>query len=244
MNKKFIKRLLFGILCVVAVIACCFVVIQYDVEGDKSMPFEIEKILMVSTVDGIKNEDAENLWNISLSQVNDLYIYIEKTENAKKETIKEIKLDNFSVIRPSGLGDTKIYKPTGELNSLYLQSKENHIEGEIIYVGDKLDNLKNGTISNIGGTIGFRYAIENLGKYVSNEDTEIVYNGSLLKKVGIELSQVQSTLSFDMTIKTSDKINYKGTIELTAPAGDIGEEGSSNVEITDFENVVFKRVKE
>ncbi len=244
MNKTFIKRLLFIIVCVLALLGCGFLILQYSVEGDKKMPFKISKILMISTVDGRKNDDAENLWNISLSQVNDLYIYVDKTDNNKDETIKEIRLDNFNVVRPSGIGDTKIFKPTGDLKSLYLQSTENQLDKKIIYVGDRIDDLKAGTISNIGGTIGFRYAIENLGKYVSNDDTEVVYNGSLLRKVGIELDKVKSTLNFDFTLVTSDKITYKGTVTVNTPAGDIGEEGHSNIEITDLDSVVFKRVKE
>ncbi len=245
MNKALLKKLLFALLCIIALIVVAYIVIRYEAEGDKNMPFKISKILMISTVDGAKVEDAQNLWNISLSQVNDLYIYIDKSNDNDKETIKSIKFDNFYITRPSGVGETKIYKPTGDLANLYNQSKENYVGSEIVYVGDRIDDLKAGIMSNIGGTIGFRYAIENLGAYVSNDDTEIVlYNGSLLNKVGITNDKITSKLNFDVTITTNDNVIYKGTISLDTPAGNLGEEGSSNLEITDFDNVVFKRVKE
>ena len=37
---------------------------------------------------------------------------------------------------------------------------------------------------------------------------------------------------------------YKGTIKMDTPSGDIVQEGQSNIEITDFKDVVFKRVSE
>ena len=37
-------------------------------------------------------------------------------------------------------------------------------------------------------------------------------------------------------------VTYKGTININLPAEDIIEKGSSNFEITDFSDVVFKRI--
>mgnify|MGYP003295324783 CR=1 FL=1 len=45
--------------------------------------------------------------------------------------------------------------------------------------------------------------LEKLGEYISNEDNEIVYDGTLLNKVGITLEEIKTNISFDLTIKTS-----------------------------------------
>ena len=50
-------------------------------------------------------------------------------------------------------------------------------------------------------------------------------------------------LSFDIAIQTNNNVTYKGNINVDTPAGDLTTEGSSNTEITNFDNVVFKRVK-
>ena len=39
------------------------------------------------------------------------------------------------------------------------------------------------------------------------------------------------------------ELSNKGNINVDTPAGDLTTEGSSNTEITNFDNVVFKRVK-
>ena len=126
---------------------------------------------------------------------------------------------------------------------MYSLSKQNYIGNKIVYLGDKIDDLKSLQISNNGGVAGFRLALENIGNYVSNDDTEIVYNGSLLNKVGITNDKIKMNLSFDIAIQTNNNVTYKGNINVDTPAGDLTTEGSSNTEITNFDNVVFKRVK-
>ena len=73
------------------------IMLKYDVEGEKELPFSISKILIISTVDGSLNEDAENIWNIGITQVNDIYMYIDKTMDTKA-TIEEYKKLKHSVI--------------------------------------------------------------------------------------------------------------------------------------------------
>lgn len=243
-KKEIIKRIVFIVFLVFMIGVVIFIMKKYDVEGEKTLPFNIEKILVISTVDGKKNEDGENLWNINLSQVNDVFIYMSKHENTKKDvTIKDITLENFNVTTNPKKGILKLYRPTGELNSLYTYSQEDYLNKSLTFTGAKIDDLKNLEISNIGGVMGFRAAIENLGDYVSNEDVEIAYNGSLLSKAGISLDDIKFNLSFDMIIQTSDKVSFKGTINTKFPAGDIITNGRANTEITDFSNVVFKRVQ-
>ena len=96
-----------------------------------------------------------------------------------------------------------------------------------------------------GGIASFRYSIENVGNYVSNEAGEVVYNGLLLNKTGIKIEQVQSKLMFEMVIKTNKNITYRSSrFVIDTPAGDLTKEGKSSIEITDFGDVIFKRVKE
>ena len=243
MNKTFIKRFFFCLLLVLCALIVGFLVIQYEAEGDKNMPYQLSKILVISTVDGKKNGDGENIWNISLSQVNDIYVYVDKVDSETKEAISEIRFENFEIDRSVKLGDDYIYCPTGEKNSLFLNSVDNMFYKGITFKGGMQDDLKE-TVANTGGVTCFRYAIENLGNFVSNEADEVVYNGLLLGKVGITLDQVKSNISFDMIIKTTENITYKGTIKIDTPVGDIVKDGQSNIEITDFKDVVFKRVSE
>lgn len=248
MDKKSIidilKRISFIIFLLIMIGIVIFIIKKYEVEGEKTLPFNIEKILIVSNVDGKRNEDQSNIWNINLSEYNDVYIYINEENNISEDiTIKDITLDNFTIQSKPIKGALKLYRPTGELNNLYTYSEQDYLASNLTYTGSKIDDLKNLEIGNKGGVIGFRTSIENLGNYTSNEDAEIVYDGSLLQKVGVTLDDIKFSMDMDITIQTNENVSFKGTLKLDFPAGDIVSNGSSNTEITDFSNVVFKRVQ-
>lgn len=248
MDKKsiinIVKRCLFVIFLLVMIGIVIFIIKKYEVEGEKTLPYSLEKILVVSNIDGQRNEDENNIWNISLSEYNDVYIYMKKDEATSDDiTIKDITLDNFSIEKKPVKGDLKLYRPTGELNSLYTYSEQDYLGSNLVFTGSKIDDLKNLEIGNTGGVMAFRTSIENLGNYTSNEDIEIVYDGSLLQKVGVTLEDIKFSMNMDITIQTNENISFKGTIKLDFPAGDIVTNGSSNIEITDFSDIVFKRIK-
>ena len=242
MKKNLLKRCIFIAIIVMALTVVFSIMIKYDVEGEKILPFSISKILLVSTVNGTVVDDPENIWNIDISQVNDIYMYIDKTLEGE-ETIKEIRIENFNVIKVPEKGDLKILRPTGELSNLYTYSEQNYIDSGITYQGGVIDDLKSLEIANNGGILSFRCALENLGKYVSNEtESDIIYDGNLLRNLEVEVEEILFNIEFDIIITTSDNISFKGTINLDMPINTIIEEGASNLEITDFSDIVFKRI--
>ncbi|MBQ7409983.1 MAG: hypothetical protein IJW20_01195 [Clostridia bacterium] len=241
MKKNLLKKCLFIIFLSALLMVVISIMLKYDVEGEKVLPFSIGKILLVSTVDGHVVDDPENIWNIDVTQINDLYIYIDKTLE-DEQTINEIKIENFVVNKIPSKGRLKVLRPTGELSNLYTYSEQDYIFTELTYTGAAIDDLKSLEISNNGGVLAFRVALEELGTYISNEDEEITYDGKLLSNLGINLEEIQFNLSFDIIITTSDDVSYKGTINLDMPIETVIEDGSSNRELTDFSNVVFKRI--
>ena len=55
--------------------------LKYNVEGEANLPFELSKISIISSVEGTDNEDAQNKWNLTVNQNNDIYLYIKKNDN-------------------------------------------------------------------------------------------------------------------------------------------------------------------
>ena len=148
-----IKILHICIICVI-IVAIIFIammfILNYDVNGETNMPFQISKISVISTVDGKDAEGSENKWNINVIQNNDVYVYIEKNDEYKKqETISSVKLDNFNVIQTPTIGELKIYKPTVSETSIFQNSDENLAE-EIEFIGSKSTDARNLQISNQG----------------------------------------------------------------------------------------------
>lgn len=240
-KAQIFKKCIFLFCVVMILMAVISVMVKYQVEGEKNLPYQLSKILVISTVEGQPVDDGQNIWNINLKQANDLYFYINKNDMTE-ETIKQIKLENFNVTIPAGKGELAVYRPTGDLENLYTHSEQNYLKESITYEGAAIDDLKTLEIANTGGVIGCRISLDNLGAYISNDSTEITYDGKLLESIGIKLEEIKFTLSFDILIETNKNVTYKGTISLQLPAEDVITNGSSNFEITDFDDVVFKRI--
>lgn len=240
-KKALIKKIIFIAAILIIITLAIFSVIKYQVEGEQTLPYEIEKVLISSMVEGNMIEGKEELWAINLSQANDVFIYIKQKEKTKI-AISNILIDNFKINTAPQKGNIKILRPTGELKTLYKYSEQDYLNSNIEYIGGEIDDLKTLQINNSGGILGFRVKLENLGEYISNEDNEIVYDGTLLNKVGITLEEIKANISFDLTIKTSDNISYKTTISVDLPVGNIIEEGTSSIEINELNQLVFKRV--
>lgn len=241
MKKNLFKRCLFLVSIAIILMIVISIIIKYDVEGEKRLPFSISKILLVSTVDGHVVDDPANIWNIGVTQVNDIFMYIDKTIEGDT-TIKEIKFENFTINKAPQKGNLKLLRPTGELSNLYTHSEQDYLNESIIYTGGVIDDMKSLEIANNGGILGFRFSIEDLGSYISNETQEIIYDGRLLSNLGVGIEEIKFNVGFDIIITTSNNVSYKGTIKLDMPVDTVIEEGSSSIEITDFSDVVFKRI--
>lgn len=215
--------------------------LKYEVEGEKNLPFEIKKIMVISTAEGVQEENTEQKWSFNIDQNNDLYIRIDKNDNNKKnEVIKNIVIDNFRVVKKPEKGNIEIYRPAEE--GLYKKENQYLVTERLQYLGAKETNLSKLEIANQGGMLLFRYSNENIGKYESNEDTQIVHDGTLIGKTDISLEQIQSAVSFDIVIETVKKIKYKATINLDLPVGDILKDGVSVFEKEDMSDIIFKRI--
>ena len=106
-------------------------------------------------------------------------------------------------------------------------------------MGSIESNLKQLKISNQGGIIAFRCSIEKLAEYKSNE--EVINHHELLKKAGVSQEEITVKIDFDLKIKLESGKEYKTTIHLNLPIGNVIEEGTTSVEITDVKDFIFKR---
>ena len=220
-----------------------FIMYKYHVEGEKNMPFNITKLIVVSSA---KNEDIEineNAYQANVIQKNDIYIAIEKNkEYSKEEAIKKISFNNFNVVEPGNKGVIKFYRTSqGENEFEYVENYE--IKESEDYIGAKETNLKleNMTISNQGGLIELSAIIADLGKVVYAENDNISADGSLLSRLQLTSEDVKCKISFDMVIELTGGNTFKTTILLELPTGDIVTDGVSTNEI-DVEKLVFKRI--
>ena len=238
--RKAIHVSIIIVILVAILFTALMLILKYDEKGETNMPFEVSKISIISSIDGKNVEDEKYLWNKSVEQNNDIYIYIEKNPNYKKtETIKNILINNFRIIKQPQKGAITIYRPSEDEKEMF-ENKENYKTQEISYTGDLKTDMKALKISNQGGIISFRCATENISNYISN-DNEINYD-DLLKKTNVKIDEISAKISFDIYIILENNKQFKTTVEIDIPIEDVIEKGKGSIEKTDLD-LVFKRIE-
>lgn len=241
-NTKYFHIYVILIIVFVILFVTGIISLIYSVEGEKDLPFDLSKISVISIVEGTDMEDSTNRWNLKVSQNNDIYLYIKKNDNYEnKETIKKIILENFQIKEGPKVGNLKLYKPDSQMeNKLFKNVAENEID-KIEFIGDIDASLKDLKLSNQGGLVIFRYAVDDLGNYISNDDVEINHD-DLLNKLTIKNEDLKFSFSFDILMELDSGRKYKSNVNLDLPINDIVNEGTQSVEYTDLKDVIFKRI--
>lgn len=246
MSQKLSKKI-FNLCMIIVIIVFIFftsliLVLRYRENGETNMPFSLSKISIISTIDGKDIEDNNNRWNLNVSQNNDVYLYISKNENYKKtETIKNITINNIQIENPRK-GEITIYKPSQNENAITKNLEEN-IASEIVFEGDKTTNIRDLKISNQGGVIAFRCANNNVGNFTSNDEEFLEYK-NLLTKLNVDEVDLKARICFDIIIELNSGVKYKAeSVEVRFPVDGIKENGTTSLELTDLDTIIFKRVK-
>ena len=229
-----------GIIVLILIIAG-IIMLRYQVEGETNLPFELSKMIVVSTAES--NEIAavaDTKWNFSVNQYNDIYLEIQKNdEYTKNINIKNITFENFVIEKNSGAENIKLYRANSE--GKVVEDEAHLVGSSLTYKGEKETNLDELKISNQGSIILLRSVNQNVCEVRSNEE-EIIHDGTLLAKGNANSEDLNYKLSFDVVIETSRDIKYKGTISIELPTGDVQTQGKTQLEKTDFSDVIFKRM--
>ena len=240
-TQKIINRIIFIVIIFAILCGIGIYILKYEVQGETNIPFEITKIAIAQSVNGIENEGHQEKWNFNVSENNDIYIYLEKNSRYNKtEIIKDVTINNIKINKTDSIGETKIYKPVEDEKVMFKNTNENETE-EIVYTGEMESNIKQQKISNQGGLIIFRYANDKIAEYTSND--EEINHMDLLKKSGVSEDELKATITFDLTIKTESGKEYKSNLSFDMPVEGVVENGTAAKEITDLSNIIFKRTK-
>lgn len=245
-NKEAIKNCVAIIILAIIICVVITIVIKYQVDGETNMPFNLSKIMIISTAEGVSTEAKEgeenSKWNLSISQSNDIYLFIDKNENYKKSaSIQSVTIENIRVTQKPKKGTIKSYMPnSGESSRLFTYNDEYLVSEKLTYRGSTASNEKNLEIGNQGGKVLIRISNNNIDTYKSNDDEEVVHNGTLIGKTQTSEEEIEFATNFDFIIDIGN-IKYKTTISLGFPTGNILEEGTTQKEITP-NKFVFKRM--
>lgn len=240
--NKLILKSAYATIIVLIIAVIALIMLKYNVEGEKNMPFKLSSMLILSNAEGYQeNSDTEYRWDTKIYQNNDIYLNIEKNKNYKEtELIKSISIENLNIDKKPLIGEIKFYRVASEDKTVFTYKEEFEIKDKIEYEGDLESKLSDLKISNQGGTLIIRI-VNNTGKEYKSNEKEIEHSGKLLNVVGLTNEEINSKISFDLVIKLESGISFRAKVSVDIPIGDITKEGYASTEIKDTKNVVFKR---
>ena len=240
-TKQTIKLCVAVTIFAIVILLVVTAMIRYEVEGDKNMPFNLSKIIVVSTAEGTETKGKKK-WNFNVYQNNDVYIYIDKNENYRgnEKSIKSLKIENINITKAPTKGEIKVYMPNSVEGRLFSYDDNYLVNGKLEYKGASESNSKTLEIGANGGNALIRFSNTGLGQYSSDKDKEVVHDGTLLNKIKVTDEEIKFDVSFDLVI-TVDNCSYRTNMSLQMPCGSITEEGTSSIEKTDFSDLIFKR---
>lgn len=229
---------------ILIIIGVLIVVLKYNIEGEKNMPYKLSKITIISTASGESEETSttENTqWNLNVCQNNAVYFFIDKNTQTN-EVIESVTIENIVVTKQPTKGTIKTFMPSSLDKSTFTYSNDFIVEDKLEYKGGTTSNPKTLEIANQGGSVLIGFSNTNIGSFTLDENVEVKHDGTLLTKVGATQEEVEFEVSCDLTIQVN-KIKYKTNIKLNLPYDKICEEGRTTKEITDTSGFIFKRVK-
>ena len=189
--------------------------------------FSIDRIYLYSSADATSNETTKPVWDLNVSQFTDIAIYINnRAENGVnyENTIKELTISNVKFNNLQSGTPSLYYKNVNDFAKL-TNIEENRIndslEFNIVNSGDA-DYTKPVIYSNCQNPITLEYVNTNMEEdtIISDISTPLTYDGSLLKKSGILLSQMKCTLSFTITIVNNYNQKFVATVYIDIPLED------------------------
>ncbi len=189
--------------------------------------FSIDRIYLYSSADASSNETTKPVWDLNILQFTDIALYINNRSEegvTYENTIKEITIDNIKFNNLQTGTPNLYYKNVNDfakLTNLEENKINDSIEFDIVNSGD-IDYSKPTLYSNCQNPITLEYVNSEMEEdtIISDISTPLVYDGSLLKKAGILLSQMKCTLSFTITIINNYNQKFVATVYIDIPLED------------------------
>ena len=231
-----IKNIIFVIL-VILIIISVYIIAKENPEIEKKS-FEkiaINKIVCYSSANAVNSsENLKTHWELDIYQFTDIAIYLQKTQDIN---IEKVYVDNIQIVKPSVLGEAKIYKKNIEdfAKNMLLEETGEKIDYEVSLDGE------NDFRQNCTNPIILSYINENVKEdfVIKNTEEPLVFDETILKKALILPEDIEAQISFDVNVIDSEEKQYKANVVLDIPVKQLLE-GEKHIEINEY--IKFEKV--
>ena len=212
------------------------------------IPFSVKKILLFSSATAESHTINQQL-TLDISQYCDIGIYLNKTQN-EDIVVSSLYIDNITISSPE-IGTPFLYqKRLSDIGKCSFD-EENIIDQTISFnVVDSnkdidFDNCE--VDNNLSTPISLGFYNKNIKTDFFPNNSEILYNGTLLKNALIPLSSINANISFRINIITTSNEHYICNINFSIPfeteSESIYDTGYITKEIESNEINKFIRIK-
>ena len=175
--------------------------------------FSIDKIVLFSSCDSKNKTSSQTNFTIeNLYAYTDIAIFINNNsdEHTLENTLKSLKISNIKITQNQNIGQPNLY-----YKSINDFAKSNWTE-------DQTDLSKPTLYNNCANPITLSYINQNIKTDYTILDTTnpITYNGTLLKRCGVTLSSIKSSISFEISIENNKNEKFRTQVYIDIPYED------------------------
>ena len=216
---------------------------------NQNTPFIIKEIILFSSATA-ESDSVNQQLSLDISQYCDIGIYLNKIED-ENIIISSLYIDNIVISSPE-IGMPYLYKKKISDLGKCSFNEDSIIKDTFqfnIVNTDKDLNYNNYEVYNNGSTpISLGFYNKNIKTGFFPDNSEIFYNGSLLRDASILLSSIKCNISFTINITTNSNEHYICNINIDIPFEDdennsIYKSGYITKEFDNTETNKFIRIK-
>ena len=195
-------------------------------EQNENPIFKIHKIIVYSGANAIDSSENESLKDLSILQYSDIAIYLDNTSTiydmTAENTIKQLYIDNIKITTGSDKGHQYINYKNALDFAKYKDIEEptsDKIEYNIVTNNSENDNTdysKPTFYSDCSNPITLEYMNKDIitNYATSNDSNTISFNGKVLQEAGINLNDINYTLTFNINILNNQNEHFICTMKL------------------------------
>ena len=254
-QKLLIKKVILTLISVILIIILIYVIQQLIHEYNRKRNFEnniisfleknqktvfsINKIIFFSSSDSKSKSSSQSNFTIeNLYTYTDIAIFINNNseEYTFENTLKSVKISNIKIVQPPTVGEPNLYYKSINDFAKIGWSEDNLIKGELefnISSEDQTDLTTPTLYNNCANPITLSYINQNVKSDYTILDTlnPITYNGTLLKRCGVTLNSIKSSISFEIFIENNQNEKFRANIYMDIPYED-GEKSIYDGDLT------------
>lgn len=207
-------------------------------EKNENPVFSISKVFVCSSADAIDSTQQQNLNRLDLYQYTDIAVYLNNNKEnglTNKNTVKKIYIDNINLqldnteIGDASLAYTNLLKigSREQLKKMLLSSQElknDKIEYRIVNTNAEnigADYEKPYFYADCSNPITLKYINKINKNYSISKDSSVTFDGSILKKAGIKIEDIDARVTFRINLINNEDEYYSVNLGFNLPLSDI-----------------------